>query len=330
MLAALGLAPVLHVVPLPVDVLVADRFLFLPALALVGLAAFYASALPPRIARPLAGTAIIALALPFPLFQRRIDQHRNELTFWLDAERSRTHETAAPLIEVGRLLHAAHRYESVQRIFGALLDRNVLRKKERMTVLHNLALGQLALGDTKAARRTTETLRTEYPGTVAGALLSADVHLASHDFTAATRDLETLPSEAREATSVKAAFERVNSAAEHWPSLATPEGDTVHQWSRARYATAFLGARVAEAAWVSLIARPDAPREAIVEAVAQLTEVGRPRAIARAIDVLRAREGDSETVRAASAVLAETEARFRETETVVATLRIQEGVAGPR
>jgi hypothetical protein len=199
-----------------------------------------------------------------------------------------------------------------------------------MTVLHNVALGELALGNTAAARRTTDTLRAEYPGTVAGALLSADVHLAGHDFTAATRDLETLSSEAREATSVKAAFERVNSAAEHWPSLATPEGDTVHQWSRARYATAFLGARVAEAAWVSLVARPDAPREAIVEAVAQLTEVGRPRAIARAIDVLRAREGDSETVRAASAVLAEIEARFRETEAVVTTLRIQEGAAGTR
>ena len=47
-------------------------------------------------------------------------------------------------------------------------------------------------------------------------------------------------------------------------------------------------------------------------------------------DVLRTREGDSETVRAASAVLAEIEARFRETEAVVTTLRIQEGAAGTR
>ncbi len=306
LLAGASLGPVLHVVPLRIDVLVADRYLFLPMCAAYALVAYAVTrAFAGATLRSAAGVATLFLFAELSPLLRRIEDHRDELRFWVEAERTRTTRSARPLVEVGRILFEARRFEDVSQLLSFAIGQGAFDSEELPIARHNLALASFALGRMDAARQALETLAAEHEPTVATRLLEVEVALAKGQFVRAERILAELPEEARTSSLVASARIRATEAQRLAGELGH-EGERTpveELWLRARFASSFLGARTAQRTWSALAAHPDAPREARIAAVQGLSEVGTPDALRAALATLVARDGESPFSHQASLVL---------------------------
>ena len=313
LLGGASLGPVLHLVPLRIDVLVADRYLFMPMLAAYALVAYEATrTLAGRPLRAAAGVGALFIVCELSPLVRRIDDHRDELRFWVEAERTRTTRSARPLVEVGRILFDARRFEDVSQLLTFAIRQGAFGVEELTVARHNLALALFALGRTAAASRTIERLVSEHAPGVATRLLEVDLALATSRFATAESILDDLRVRAPSSSLVAASRERVAEARRLANELAGVDARLPVDglWLRARFAASFLGARTAEAAWSALAVHPEAPPEARIAAVQGLSEVGTPDALRSALASLVARDGESPFSRNASLVLADVEQKW--------------------
>jgi hypothetical protein len=276
--------------------------------------------------RSAAAVATLFLVAEAPPLLRRIDDHRDELRFWVEAERTRTTPSARPLVEVGRILFEARRFEDTSRLLSFALSQHAFDSEEQPVARHNLALASFALGRMEAARRELETLASEHAPTLATRALAVDIAIATGRFDRADELVAAMPPEAASTSVVTTARARVVEARQAALELAPAEDRSPVDvlWSRARFASMFLGARNAERAWTALAAHPDASREARIAAVGALSEVGSPGALRAALENLVARDGESPFSREAFFVLAELERKWSRGAEVVRALHFGE------
>jgi protein O-mannosyl-transferase len=148
-IAASALALVLHLVPLAVNVVAADRFLYLPA---AGIALALAPCVQTFHAKR-AVKATIAAALVASFFAAtfvRVGDWCSELDLWAKAYRETPKANALPLNELGTLYFRAGLFERAAAIYGRAVP-NGVRDPKYVQANHANALDQLGRYDEAAA-----------------------------------------------------------------------------------------------------------------------------------------------------------------------------------
>jgi tetratricopeptide (TPR) repeat protein len=124
MLAAAALFPVLHIAPLAVTVVAADRFLYTVLLALFGAAAVWSSALQRKtLVRVVAAGGLAALVASGAALTRRVSDFRSEVAFWADAARTSHPANPLPLGELANVYFRAQSNETALGLYVAFLER---------------------------------------------------------------------------------------------------------------------------------------------------------------------------------------------------------------
>jgi tetratricopeptide (TPR) repeat protein len=279
-----ALAPVLHVVPIPLRTLAADRFLYLPIAGLVlALAPAFDAWLGSARLR-WAGSILLALSLAATTF-RRVGVWSDELEFWSVTylETPRTNNAAAT--ELFGVYYRAALYEDALELAERAIAYDDPFKRDAR---HNAALCLSRLG-----RR--EEARALFVSTLGRHRSNADVEVL----------LAVLAIQAGEGASTKPDLERLargGDPAAGWLLRRLPElmaaraeltrlGSAGDPEQRARVAT-FLGDdRAAIQAWREVAAGGRASRETLHESLSYLVRTGDPSAIAGAARAYTARFG---------------------------------------
>lgn len=197
-LVAIPIALVLHVVPLPLKVVAADRFIYLPAAGLAMGIAARAAGWSSRIKR----VAAIAGAIFVPIagaaaYARTLDW-RDDLSLWTDASQYVPAGNSLPLVQLGFTLNSLDRPEDAL----PLLERaraidDELGKSGKADPLGSgsreaTAFALAALGNFDEARAVLEELRTARPSEPAYWRYLGLVHAMSLDFDGAKREVTAL------------------------------------------------------------------------------------------------------------------------------------------
>lgn len=276
-----GVGLVIHVAPISVNVLAADRFLYFPAAGLAIVAARAAG----RIATPRGRIAVAAAAVALAAAcavrtHLRNEDWGDELRFWVLAAEEADQDNAVPPTELGNALFrdgyfddahalarvAAHRLDATGQGGGLLAAR----------ARGNIASAASALGHYDDARVIRVELAAARPQSAAVRYDLALVDAHRRAFDAAEVELaETLAIDPSFAGAA-ALLERVREARRVWPELAERSGVEADV-ARARWLER-LGARVeAEAAWRAVVvsAPPGAvDDQALWEGIVFLVERG--------------------------------------------------------
>lgn len=119
-LAFSSLSLVLHVLPLPVDVVAADRFLYVPlcgALLALSPALGALEGRGPRARRvALAGLLCLGLSFGLSVMHRNLD-FRDEVRFWVDALRRTRPDNGRPALELGNVYYRAGLFADALRLY---------------------------------------------------------------------------------------------------------------------------------------------------------------------------------------------------------------------
>lgn len=181
-LAVAPLLLVLHWLALPVSVVAADRYLYLPTAGLLLISAPVFVRAVSRF-RP---APILALALALACGARtyqRVEDYADEALFWTTAARDAPWESTA-LVELGSVAYRAgclpEAYELYQRAAR-------LPAADTSRALANAALLAAILGKREEAQQLSETLVQRYPLSSSAQLRRATVALSSLDFEGARR-----------------------------------------------------------------------------------------------------------------------------------------------
>jgi protein O-mannosyl-transferase len=159
-LSCVALSLVLHVAPLSVLVVAADRFLYVVVAGLAIAGAVGAARLGPRAARIAAILCLVALpAFGGATFVRNLDW-TDEVRLWEVAVATTRPENALPRVQLGGVLLRAGRFQDVV----ATQDKALAHadREQRATVLINVAGAWSELGDYEKAREVAlEVVRAE-------------------------------------------------------------------------------------------------------------------------------------------------------------------------
>jgi len=268
-LAMLGVALVLHIVPLPVSVIAADRYLYVP---LAGIAAAGAIATSRASARPRQAllVASAAAALVFgALTTWRIDDWSDELRFWIVTTRAARRDNPLPLGELANVLYRAGDYAEALPLYRAIATHaegaNALRH------LSNVGSCFAMLGRYDEALAVRMQLVGVEPRNPRRYFDAGLVRLHARRFSQARADFERALALAPDYDDARAMLATTGEAEAAWPAVAAaPDGDP----ARARW-LARLGARTeAQAAYVALAARPTATPDEVLEAARYAVDVG--------------------------------------------------------
>lgn len=139
-LAAAALA--LHLLPLPVDVVAADRFLYVPLLGVALLGAGACSSLPPRPRAAVLGAgALLAASFAVAVHLRNHDW-ADEAWFWAEAHRRSHPDNGRPLLELGNVYYRAGLFEEAIDLYRRAGE--AARRTEVQKDLPAVALGNIA------------------------------------------------------------------------------------------------------------------------------------------------------------------------------------------
>jgi tetratricopeptide (TPR) repeat protein len=303
----------LHLLPRPVSVLAADRYLYVPLAGMAAAAALAttrAMRTTPSVRRALLAAAGAAAVLFGVMTTARIDDWRDELRFWLVTTRVARTDDTIPLGELANVLYRAGDYAGALPIYRAIAARGDGPDARRN--LSNVAACLAMQGHYDAALVVRAQLAEADPGNARRHLDVGLVHLHSRELGQARAEFARALALAPGYDEARAMLARTDEAEAAWPAVAASgDGDP----SRARW-LAKLGARVeAQASYVALAARPDAPPADLLEAAQyaldrgdlEVAEILVPRAVAAAQaseraaleQLLKQREGVAERVRAA-------------------------------
>jgi hypothetical protein len=266
-LAVLGVAIVMHLVPLPVSVIAADRYLYVPLAGIAAVVALVVTDAPERVRRvalPAGGGLAILLGV---LTISRIDDWRDELRFWVVTARS---ASASPTIALGELANVLYRdrdYTDALPIYRAVANTDSAIGRRNLS---NVAASLAMLG------RYDEAL------VIRQALIDADaanprryfdaglVYLHARRFDPARAALGRAVALAPDYEEARRMLAMTSEAEAAWPGVASADDDP----ARARW-LARIGARVeAQRAYLVLLARPGTAPADVLAAAQYLVDEG--------------------------------------------------------
>jgi tetratricopeptide (TPR) repeat protein len=279
-----ALFPVLHIVPIPVRTLAADRFLYLPTAGLV-------LALAPSVdslfrARPRSGIGALAvLGLLFVCCVRRVGVWSNEVDFWVSTYLAAPPTNHAATVELSGVYFRAGRYEEALELSErALHDQDPNRRNP----LRNSAVCLAHLGRRGAALQRLNESEKGRPVAAEDTLLVALIELQDGNFDRASATLARVTGPAKSLAAPLAAqlpmLHQAYVELEHLDPGSSPE-------RRAHLAT-LLGDRPrALPAWIAAVSSPRITKPVLREAIHYLVQAGDRDALERAVRAYVARFG---------------------------------------
>jgi tetratricopeptide (TPR) repeat protein len=290
---ALGLAlffgallPVLHVVPIPLLTLTADRFLYLPT---AGLVLAYAPALDgwlgtrrPRWAAAVALSGSLALVT-----FRRVGVWSDEIDFWIETYRETPKTNNAAANELANVYYRAGFLED-----ALALTERALRYDDphRTTPYYNAGLCLARLGRYDDARAAFGRLRGKGKGAADVELELAILEVRARNFDAARKLLGPV---VRKSTAARDFLEKLPELERAAAELATLDEKSPPA-RRAQLATLVDEEAIAKRAWLELLRSPSIPKPAARSALEFLLERADRGALIEAASAYRARFGDIE------------------------------------
>ncbi|RYZ02897.1 MAG: hypothetical protein EOO73_29690 [Myxococcales bacterium] len=185
LVATAPLLLVLHLTALPVTVVAADRYLYLPSAALLVAAAPAVVALSSRVRWLSAALLALTFGCGVRSFQR-VGDYADEARFWAEAARV-TPEDATPLIELGAVAYRAGAFEDALRLSHRAIP---LDLRERGQALDNAALAAMAAGQRELAAELASRLVAAAPRRAAFRLRRAAIALNAGDLQTARAEAE--------------------------------------------------------------------------------------------------------------------------------------------
>jgi tetratricopeptide (TPR) repeat protein len=304
-MALASLALVLHVVPLPVLALTADRFLYVPLAGLAATGALLSVRLPERWRSSVGVAAGIVLAIFAFRTVRRIDDWKDELRFWIVTARAADADNPLPPMELAGVLYRDKRFADALPLYSAVAqggDAGAADSLKRRA-LSNAASCLSLLGHYDEASELRAALTRAQPESPRRHFDEGLVFLHARRFERAVaafaRALELAP----DYDEARALRKTTSEAAEAWPAL--PIGDAGAA-VRAHWLVRIGARMMAEKELRALLAQPALPRDVIVEGATFLVEQGD--LDAARIAVARARDASVPEAGVLLARLAEREA----------------------
>lgn len=283
-LAAFALLPVLHIAPLPLRTLAADRFLYLPTAGLaLGLAPGLDRWLGVARAR-WAAVAALVLSLGVVAFQR-VAVWSDEVEFWVTTYLETPRINSAPATELFGVFYRAGLYRDALTIAERTLSYDDPNKRDPR---YNASVCLTRLGRPEEALRGFHeaSVETKPSAGIQVVMAILSVQLGRSDQARAI--LEPLARTGyRDAQTLLARLPELEGA---WVKLAAlpPDGDPEE---RARLAALVGDDPVAVAAWTEVVRRPTASERALHDAVRYLVQTGEHAALAAAVRVYVSRFG---------------------------------------
>jgi tetratricopeptide (TPR) repeat protein len=304
-LGSVSLLLVVHLVPISIAVVAADRFLYLPLAALaLGLARPLTRAVlhRPRALAPVLGLALTLGAATW----LHLDVWRNELAFWRAAYETTPKTNSLPGNELGNVYYRAGLFEHALRVYRVTAE----TVADDPFVLGNTASALSQLGRYEDARALFERLCAERTDVASYCLKAALVQLSELHFDHARQLLAEAKKRAphRQATNqVESALEKLVAGARD-PALTSPDGLTS---AAARFRLALLTGRRPDALQAAerLLQEPRAAGKLRREAAEYYVRFGAPAALAHV-----ARMPESADIFAAPELRAATALRLEEAE----------------
>jgi tetratricopeptide (TPR) repeat protein len=288
-LGVTALAPVLHLIPLPLSVVAADRFLYLPAAALaIGIASGgqRLASRERRAALVLCGVALVAFGAATHL---RTREWQDELRLWQsEVERAPTTsadahaELATVLAWRGRSEEAVRLYEEALRRERAFAAEHPRARAER-PLRSNYALVLSEVGRYAEAAAVLEALVREQPRQARHHLDLGAVRARALEFDLAERSLDAAAALEPGWPLVAQIRRQVQRARALWLPLPPEQpGEALGiRVTRARVYTLVGRLRDADRAWLALAAEPGVPTEVLRSARRYLSRRGADSAEAR-------------------------------------------------
>ncbi|HEY2405851.1 MAG TPA: hypothetical protein VGI10_07605 [Polyangiaceae bacterium] len=182
---ALSLFLTMHLLPIPLDAVAADRFLYLPlAAGTVACAPWlerWVAARPRRALAPLLLIGGYAVAA-----ERRVEVWSDEIAFWVRFYQQHPIDNARPAIELGNVYLRGHLFADALRLFLSANEQSTWVLTARANTTSALA----ALGKQDDAHRIAAEVVARSPQTPSFALNLANADLLVLDFDAAKHDLQ--------------------------------------------------------------------------------------------------------------------------------------------
>jgi tetratricopeptide (TPR) repeat protein len=306
--AALGL--VLHVLPLPVTTLTADRFLYLPLAALAPILAGAAGRLGARIARPLLAAALALLIVDAFLTVVRNEDWDDEPRLWRKTVETTDRRNPLPLVELAGSLVRQGTLEEALVMYHRALAGSAVRGSRATgdtlrVALAGLASTLLGLGRFDEARAVQLQLLAHDPDRPAShyTLAAIDVRLLRFDdaraeledalrlypgYAEARRALDSLPGLRREAAALSPESEQEPveiraQRARFWTKLVVP-GRALPLWTRVVGDSAATLAVVQEGAAYIVMNADDA---AAARAIARARAAGADARVLQTLEAVR-------------------------------------------
>jgi hypothetical protein len=281
---------VVHILPLTINVIAADRFLYLPLAGLAAALALGARRLSRRTAR---GAAVVAMAVAVAFSVRVHERNRdwgNEFRFW----RVTVLETGIGNFyfrsELARVLFRTGRFDEMVRVWETIPYQDPETAALTFSDYSNLGTaGASALdvfGHYEEAATVLWLLAANDPG--APSLVQAGVMAQSFDIPGAMKELERSErlSPSGLATALRFRLENVESelSSLHVNGFSSPGSLADIRVARI---VAQLGGIAAETAWLAVLGSPHTDEDGMFEAASRLVERGSPRSAKEAMEVTK-------------------------------------------
>jgi tetratricopeptide (TPR) repeat protein len=185
-IAALGL--VLHVLPLAVNIVAADRFLYLPLAGLALAATRGTAELVGRLRAPLRAAAVGALLASFAVatFVRTLEW-TDEIDFWTKTFRQHPETNGPAAVELGNIYSRAGLYRHAVGVYQSYRD---APDSNYGMVGNNMASSLQSLGQYRAARHVLRQVLAVFPTTPKFRVSMALAELSLGNFEAADRQFD--------------------------------------------------------------------------------------------------------------------------------------------
>lgn len=311
-LGAVPLLLVLNVMPLPASVVAADRFLYLPLAALAIALASASASLPPAWR----GGAALAAGISVVLFGITTARHTrvwaDDVALWRFGVAHASPRSALPHAQLGHALAWHGRPEEAITAYREALrierEHPLANRSPRITAQANLALALSEVGEFDEARRLLEEVVEARPDFAVHHLQLAAVHARALRFDDAAASLERARALVPDQPLAAKLLERLTETRRRWEALpAETPGEAVEVVAERAAVMALAGRiRDADALWIRVLERPDAPPRLVQQAAVHLA-YGGYRPDAARLSFVRLRELGADPVRVArlETVLAE-------------------------
>lgn len=297
--AALGgvaLLPVLHVLPLPLQVVAADRFLYLPAAALAAGLAVAAARLPGRARRVAGVAALVALPVFAAATHARNVQWSDEIGLWEKEAARAPRGSGVAWRELGTLHSWQGRPDEAlgayRKAFAAEQEFVRVQPRHRIDrgLMESVALALSETGRYDEALDIARQLVAEQPERARFRATLGAVHARNLDFDAAEREIGEAVRLHADYPQARALLNQVREAREAWRALPAPSPDEPAAVTAERARIFVQIGRLAEAErlWERVVQDPRTPPPLLQRAALYLVVRGDPTLAEQALVRLRA------------------------------------------